>query len=429
METICPRPSIPLAHFGRVDTGVVEPLLATPEWRMLSRRSQLGLGRLVFPGATTTRDEHSLFVMGLAQERARRWLACGRIDRQEVNDLTIYALLHDIGHGPYSHVLDPLCGDADHNRRGADAVGRLKAVIEQCGGRSDLISRLFTDKHHWMSQAVRGKPWGPDALAYLWLDANRLGSFAPPEIGSFLHVVELRCKGDDKVLAVQAGANESLIHLMEAYVHQYRQGYFNPVVRAAERYLQKLVSYALQAGEMTFNEVANWSDEQLNTALLTSALEEVREGVRRILFDDPALLPRVAVTLRPDRYVESEQFEQPDCFVYPVGSEALLCRRVRDPQRLLQVEHLVAELLDVSTTEVVVVPSSTPDRFVLPDLKVVNSRGRLDDFYRLNPGLRERQQEVAEGFLRVDVCLTPRCQARITFSQAERVAQLVAQQI
>ena len=81
----------------RID-GVREDLLSTPEMNKLSHIKQLGLAHLVFPGAHHTRFEHSLGVSHVAGMMAD---SLG-LDGLEKDTVEVAALLHDVGHGPYS---------------------------------------------------------------------------------------------------------------------------------------------------------------------------------------------------------------------------------------------------------------------------------------------------------------------------------------
>ena len=82
--------------------GVVQDLLSTPEMNKLSHIKQLGLAHLVFPGAHHTRFEHSLGASHIAGRMADS-LSLGDID---TDTLRTAAMLHDVGHGPYSHTME-----------------------------------------------------------------------------------------------------------------------------------------------------------------------------------------------------------------------------------------------------------------------------------------------------------------------------------
>ena len=94
-----------LHEFSSID-GVREDLLSTPEFNKLSHIKQLGLAHLVFPGAHHTRFEHSLGVMHIATEAGFSLNEKGFLNSDDVQILRLASLLHDIGHGPFSHALE-----------------------------------------------------------------------------------------------------------------------------------------------------------------------------------------------------------------------------------------------------------------------------------------------------------------------------------
>tara|TARA_B100000959_G_scaffold284873_1_gene357735 strand:- start:1210 stop:2607 length:1398 start_codon:yes stop_codon:yes gene_type:complete len=101
--------------------GVTEDLLATPEINKLSHIKQLGLAHLVFPGAHHTRFEHSIGASHIASHIA------SSLDLNEHDKVTVEvaAMLHDVGHGPYSHTLEHILNE----RGGLDHMSITEGII------------------------------------------------------------------------------------------------------------------------------------------------------------------------------------------------------------------------------------------------------------------------------------------------------------
>jgi len=101
--------------------GVCQELLKTPEMNKLSHIKQLGLAHLVFPGAHHTRFEHSLGVSHVAGMMANQ------LDLNDHEKLTVQVagMLHDVGHGPYSHTLEHIL----HERGGLDHMSITEGII------------------------------------------------------------------------------------------------------------------------------------------------------------------------------------------------------------------------------------------------------------------------------------------------------------
>ncbi len=97
----------PVHGFIIIPTPFIFDLLEHPYMQRLRRIKQLGLTSLVYPGATHTRFQHALgavHLMGLAIENIRQ--KGTEITEEEAEAVTVAILLHDIGHGPFSHALE-----------------------------------------------------------------------------------------------------------------------------------------------------------------------------------------------------------------------------------------------------------------------------------------------------------------------------------
>ena len=140
-------------------------LIDAPSMQRLRRINQLGLSNLVYPGANHTRFEHSIGVMHLAT------ILTSQIDSvttNEKNELRAAALLHDIGHGPLSHVTEGII--SRYTRRKHDDVkdiinrGEISQILDDArvfetmraneGYAGELVQRLDIDS--W-NEVMRGK--------------------------------------------------------------------------------------------------------------------------------------------------------------------------------------------------------------------------------------------------------------------------------
>jgi len=108
--------SDPVHAFISVPRGLLFRLIETPEIQRLRRVRQLGVGYLVFPGAEHSRFGHALGAMALMQESLRQIAEKGTpVSPEEVEAAMATALLHDVGHGPFSHTLEhELIEDFEH---------------------------------------------------------------------------------------------------------------------------------------------------------------------------------------------------------------------------------------------------------------------------------------------------------------------------
>jgi len=131
----------------KLDKLAVE-LLSTPKMQRLNHIKQLGLAHLVFPGANHTRLEHSLGVHYLARRAAHEL----GLDKDEANVLSSAALLHDVGHGPFSHSLEPWLVKhigKDHEDIGSELITKgesIPSILESHGVDPQQVAALMSCK-------------------------------------------------------------------------------------------------------------------------------------------------------------------------------------------------------------------------------------------------------------------------------------------
>ena len=148
-------------------------LLDSPPLQRLRYIRQLGFSFLVYPGANHTRFEHSLGTMFLADVAARRF-GLSELDRM----LVIAAgLLHDIGHGPFSHASEPLMEQFLHTTH--DDIGRIVShgtgtLLEESGIDPEELCQLVKGKHR-LSGIIHGD-LDVDRMDYLLRDAYYTGA-------------------------------------------------------------------------------------------------------------------------------------------------------------------------------------------------------------------------------------------------------------
>ena len=95
----------PIHDFVRVNNSELE-IIDTPIFQRLRRIKQLSGAHLIYPGAQHTRFEHSLGVMHIASMACQSLLEKSIIPLDEIQNLRFAGLLHDIGHGPFSHLFE-----------------------------------------------------------------------------------------------------------------------------------------------------------------------------------------------------------------------------------------------------------------------------------------------------------------------------------
>lgn len=135
----------PIYGFIEVPSGIVANVLETPIFQRLRRISQLGLSAFVYPGATHTRFHHALGAMYLMNTTLEILRKKGIIiSDKEFESALLAILLHDIGHGPFSHCLE---GQLLHCHHEQMSLALMHLLNEQFGGELELAIQIFKGEY------------------------------------------------------------------------------------------------------------------------------------------------------------------------------------------------------------------------------------------------------------------------------------------
>jgi HD superfamily phosphohydrolase len=176
----------PIHHFIELDDAETA-LLDTPVVQRLRRLRQLGLAYLVFPGAEHSRFTHALGALASGQRifdalraNSSGYFASERDYLEQRRLLRAALLLHDIGHGPFSHAVEPYLGSRHETRTAAMlAMPELSAAIDRLEvDREDLAALIVGDRparHPVLKEIVSGPNLDADRMDYLLRDAHFTG--------------------------------------------------------------------------------------------------------------------------------------------------------------------------------------------------------------------------------------------------------------
>lgn len=167
----------PIHGFISVPKGTVLRLMDHPYVQRLRRIRQLGSGFLVFPGAEHSRFSHALGALGLMQRALNNLREKGTtITFKEIEAACICILLHDIGHGPFSHTLENTLIDNFHHEQMTYAL--MDILNKEFDGGLDLAIAIFNDQYHkkFFHQLVSSQ-LDIDRLDYLKRDSTFTGVY------------------------------------------------------------------------------------------------------------------------------------------------------------------------------------------------------------------------------------------------------------
>ena len=239
----------PVFGFINIRSELVFDLIEHPYFQRLRRIKQLGLSCMVFPGANHTRFEHALGAVHLM----RSAIGILRMKGQEITDeeadaATIAILLHDIGHGPFSHVLEnTLVKGVPHE---GISLLLMEELNRQFHGKLDLAIRIFTGQYPrlFLHQLVSGQ-LDMDRLDYLSRDSFFSG-VSEGVISAERIIKMLNVKNDE--LVVEYKGIYSVENFLIARRLMYWQVYLHKTVLSAE-YL--LINVLERARELAKNGV------------------------------------------------------------------------------------------------------------------------------------------------------------------------------
>jgi len=231
----------PVYGFITIPSDLVYDLIQHPYVQRLRYIKQLGMTHLVYPGALHTRFHHALGAMHLMSLALETIKGKGQaISYQEEEAVTIAILLHDIGHGPFSHALEHTIVDGvSHEHISALLMDNLNREFE---GRLGLALEIFNNRYHkkFLYQLVSGQ-LDLDRMDYL----NRDSFFTGVSEGviSFDRIIKMLDVVDDQLVVEEKGIY-SIEKFLIARRLMYWQVYLHKTVIAAEQMLVKILERA-----------------------------------------------------------------------------------------------------------------------------------------------------------------------------------------
>ena len=231
----------PVYGFITIDDELIFNIIAHPYYQRLRRIQQMAMAHLVYPGAVHTRLHHSLgayHLMTLAlQELIRKGIEITAAEQQAAK---IAILLHDCGHGPYSHALEQVLAEGVHHEKLSLLI--IEELNKKFDGKLQMALDIFTGNYHknFLHQLVSGQ-----------LDVDRMDYLSRDSF--FSGVIEGYVAYDRilKMITVHNGelmVEEKGIYSIEKFLISrrlmYGQVYLHKTVLSAEQMLQRIIKRA-----------------------------------------------------------------------------------------------------------------------------------------------------------------------------------------
>jgi len=230
----------PVYGFVTITYDILFDLIEHPYFQRLRRIKQVSLTNYVYPGALHTRFHHALgalHLMGGAIDVLRSKDV--EITEEEARAVSIAILLHDIGHGPFSHTLEHTLVNVPHEEISIRFMQRLNEIFE---GKLALAIRIFKDEYpkKFLHQLISGQ-LDMDRMDYL----NRDSFFTGVSEGviGYDRIIKMLAVKDGKLVVEEKGIY-SIEKFLIARRLMYWQVYLHKTVLAAEQMLVKMLRRA-----------------------------------------------------------------------------------------------------------------------------------------------------------------------------------------
>ena len=338
----------PVHGFITIPHELIYDLIQHPYFQRLRRINQLGMSQLVYPGANHTRFHHALGAMHLMSKALSTLTKKGvEISNEEKLAARIAILLHDIGHGPYSHTLEhSLLRSVMHEQMSLMFMNRLN---EEFDDQLELAIKIFTDDYDkkFLHQLVSSQ-LDMDRLDYLQRDSFFTGVsegvVGAERIITMLNVV-------DGNLVVEEKGIYSIENFISARRIMYWQVYMHKTVVASEYMLIKILT---RANYLLENGIDLFASPYLKTFL-----------VNRITVDDfkknPELLTQFAMVDDSDLISAIKVWQSADDKILSTLCKLVVSRNLfkteitpdaPDPDRIKDIKSEIKLSLDLHEDEV-----------------------------------------------------------------------------
>ena len=256
------------------DDRLLIDLINTPEFQRLRHIKQLGLALYTYQGAEHSRFTHSLGVMHVMTRVLDQLAKRHRIDFEQRVTGRAAAMLHDIGHGPFSHVIEKVLRQ-NHEKWSVGIIADPETVIHErlVAFDTGLPERVISVIEHrcqpvWPGQLVSSQ-LDVDRFDYLLRDSLMTGAkYGNYDLEWIMHALEI----DQSTGQLFVGANGlyAVEEYLQARFYMFRQVYFHRTLRAAEAVLINILRRAIVLFGMG----------QLGFVVAGSAVERLLEGAR-----------------------------------------------------------------------------------------------------------------------------------------------------
>jgi hypothetical protein len=383
----------PIHDFVRVNSNELK-IIDTSIFQRLRRIRQLSGAHLIYPGAQHTRFEHSLGVMHIASMAGHALNEKGIVSSDNIQNLRFAGLLHDIGHGPFSHIFEELLQKRkmSHEDMGRDIILKTQIgdLISANGFNKKLITELaFGDsKFQFMNEIISGA-LSADIMDYLLRDGYFTGAeHAKIDHNRLTYSLDVY----KNKLALEKSALVNFETMMISRYQMFKAVYFHKTVRAGEVML--LESMYLAEEELGLSSISLDEYLKLTDEVILSKLLNLPERNSKL---------RIAKKIATD-YINRNLFKS--VFEVSVTGNAITKKRMQS------IREEVSKKSKVDINEIFVDSSNTPSIPLSPSKKesksiIILERDGVKTTAKEMPISDIRLVSVMSGFMKILRVYTP----------------------
>ena len=351
-----------------------------PQFQRLRRIKQLGLISLIYPGANHTRFEHCVGTMNLASKLANE------LDLYETQLVRISGLVHDIGHGPFSHVAEGVLSFPHEE---------LTRYVVEKTSMHDLLSEKFDTKQ--IVDIINGKGHlGPiisgeldvDRMDYLLRDSHNTG--VAYGIIDYERIIS-NLKLDDGLVLDIKGVQAAEGALVSRYF-MYPSVYQHHTTRIVNSMFRRALKKEIDSGKLNEKDIYRYDDSDIISLFRQSDDEIVRDMINRL---DNRNIPKRVKTIRLDNFKNPEKLykieqstlrkaEEEIAEDYGMDKNYVFINiaeypRFDEMKTQVSVENKLYPLTEISN----IIGALSKARFNIPDISVYVPRDEKDKFDKL----------------------------------------------
>lgn len=399
-----------------IDIRKISPIIHHPLFQRLLHIAQLGTTLTVFPGATHNRFEHSLGVYAKALKFCDKMYKGGFLNAKETKNVPLFGLLHDLGHGPFSHVLEGLTPKrGDENENGLRVLAEMKDSIIEGGGDFEFIKQLFGHKNP-LYKIIMDKNVGMDKLDYLERDVYHTGFGQRPDIESVLnYLVYLKDN-----LVVDKKSLEAAKQMQRLYLYMYKEVYLHKSSLISQRFLEKIVAIWLEITGVRSDKLWLMNDKELVGEIYKTPNENIQfmyQCYRNRNF------PRTGLVIRLDDRQFKERIAGKAIRVIGENKDFFeQFEQYSSPQELEKIEADIAKLIKVPEYKVIIVPILAPWRFAPKDI-LYHDDGKIFSLKKTQKKYFDALREEMSDYLALRVCVIGN--RKIIYENADKIHKLL----